>query len=295
MKKFLYGIFLFFLIVQNLTSQSISGKVTDSVLGISFELPEKWSGQKIPQGYIFVSEIEKGFILITPHNFKSIDEIVENAKLGITEANGTYLTLSNDLEIKENFVSGTLKGFLEGQAATSFAKSLLSPFGGGVSVFSFVESESFSENYKSVVNGICESVIFSKPEESSLVNEWKQALNNSRLTYMNSYNSGFGGGGIQDKIIIDLCAQGYFNYKDESQVVMNTEDVSGYSSGNTNGEGVWVVVEQGNNVILQLQFNDGNISEFILSNEGEKTFLNGKRYFRTYKDSDVEGTQPNCF
>ncbi|MFZ1288714.1 MAG: hypothetical protein WAR79_01395 [Melioribacteraceae bacterium] len=295
MKKFLYGIFLFFLIVQNLNSQSISGKVTDSVLGISFELPEKWSGQKIPQGYIFVSEIEKGFILITPHNFKSIDEIVENAKLGTTEANGTYLTLSNDLEIKENFVSGTFKGFLEGQPATAFAQSLLSPFGGGISVFSFVESESFSENFQIIVHRICESVIFTKPEESSLVNEWKQAFNNCRLTYMNSYNSGFGGGGIQDKIIIDLCAQGYFNYKDESQVVMNTEDVSGYSSGNTNGEGVWVVVEQGNNVILQLQFNDGNISEFILSNEGEKTFLNGKRYFRTYKDSDVEGTQPNCF
>lgn len=291
-KSFL--IIIYFLLNQNLFSQSFTGKVTDSSIGVSFDIPENWNGEKIPQGYIFVSGTEKGFVLITPHNFKSIDEIVENAKLGITENNGTYLTLSENLEIKENYVSGIFKGFLEGQAATSFARSLLSPFGGGISVFSFVESESFSENYKSVVNIICESINFSKPVESSLVIEWKQALNNCRLTYINSYNSGFGGGGIQDKIIIDLCAQGYFNYYDESQVVMSTEDVSGYSSGEKNTSGSWDVIQNSEQIILKLNFADGNVHDYVLSFEGEKTFLNGTRYFRTFKDSNVEGTQPNC-
>ncbi|MBK7104964.1 MAG: hypothetical protein IPH62_06740 [Ignavibacteriae bacterium] len=294
MKKILFVIFLNFFVVQSLISQTISGKFTDSILGFSLKVPENWKGEKIPQGYIFVSDVDKGFVLITPHNFNSVDEIVENAKMGITENNGTYLTLTDNLEINENSVSGIFKGFLEGQAATAFAKSLLSPFGGGISVFAFVESESFSENYKIIVNQICESVNFSERVKSSLVDEWKQALYNCRLTYMNSYNSGFGGGGIQDKIMIDLCAQGYFNYYDESQVVMSTDDVSGYSAGEKNGSGNWDVVQNGEQIILKLNFSDGNVHDYVLTFEGEKTFLNGNRYFRTYKDSTVDGTQPNC-
>lgn len=292
-KSFL--IIIYFLLIQNLFSQSITGNVNDTTIGVSFDIPENWNGEKIPQGYIFISDVDKGFVLITPHNFNSVDEIVDNAKLGITETNGTSLSLSDNLEIKSNNVSGIFKGFLEGQAATAFAKSLLSPFGGGISVFAFVESESFSENYKIVVNQICESINFSERVKSSLVDEWKQALNNCRLTYMNSYNSGFGGGGIQDKIMIDLCTQGYFIYYDESQVVMNTEDVSGYSAGEKNGSGNWDVVQNGEQIILKLNFSDGNVHDYVLSFDGEKTFLNGNRYFRTYQDSTVEGTQPNCF
>ncbi|MBK8944534.1 MAG: hypothetical protein IPM32_04600 [Ignavibacteriae bacterium] len=295
MKKLLHFTFSNFIFVQILISQTITGIVNDSTIGVSFEIPESWKGQKIPQGYIFVSDVDKGFVLITPHNFNSVDEIVENAKMGITENNGTYLTLTDNLEIKENFASAIFEGFLEGQAATAFAKSLLSPFGGGISVFAFVESESFSENYKIVVNQICESINFSERVKSSLADEWKQALNNCRLTYMNSYNSGFGSGGIQDKIMIDLCAQGYFNYYDESQVVMSTEDVSGYSAGEKNGSGNWDVIQNGEQIILKLNFADGKVHDYVLTFDGEKTFLNGNRYFRTYQDSTVEGTQPNCF
>ena len=294
MNKFLY-LLIFIFISKILYCQTISGKVSDSSIGITFNVPNNWKGQQIPQGYIFVSDIDKGFILVTPHNFKTIDEIVENANMGINENNGTVLSLSDKLEINENSVAGIFKGFLEGQAATSFAKSLMSPFGGGVAVFVFVESENYSEKYKEFVNEICNSLKFSEPVRSSLENELEQILNNCRLTYINNYKSGYGSGGIQDKIIIDLCEQGYFNYYDESQVVMNADDVSGYSSGNKNNTGNWNVIARGDQGTLILNFDDGNIAEYNLTFEGEKTFLNGNRFFRTYKDSNVEGTQPDCF
>lgn len=113
MNKLLY--LLIFIFISNiLYCQTISGKVSDSSIGITFNVPNNWKGQQIPQGYIFVSDIEKGFILVTPHNFKTIDEIVENANMGINENNGTVLSLSDKLEINENSVAGIFKGFLEG-------------------------------------------------------------------------------------------------------------------------------------------------------------------------------------
>ena len=76
---------------------------------------------------------------------------------------------------------------------------------------------------------------------------------------------------------------------------MNADDVSGYSSGNKNNTGNWKVIARGDQGTLILNFDDGNIAEYNLTFEGEKTFLNGNRFFRTYKDSNVEGTQPDCF
>ena len=136
--------------------------------------------------------------------------------------------------------------------------------------------------------------MFSKPLENSFSNEIKQVLSNCRLTHINTYNSGYGSGGIQDKIIIDLCETGNFNYYDESQVSISGGDLSGFNSGEKSGSGNWDILKLNNQTILKLNFYSGEFFEYVLTFENDKTFLNGKRYFRTYKNSDVEGTQPNC-
>ncbi|MCB9218677.1 MAG: hypothetical protein H6610_04350 [Ignavibacteriales bacterium] len=295
MKNIIWSI-CFLLLISNISfSQTIIGKISDPTLGFTLEIPNEWKGEKANQGYVFISESYSGFILIAQHNFNTFEEIVENAKQGISEENGTFLSLDGEL-IKSNDkrVGGLFAGYLEGQPVKSYAESLLSPFGGGLSIFVFVEVENFSEYYKDLIKNISESVMFSKPLENSFSNEIKQVLSNCRLTHINTYNSGYGSGGIQDKIIIDLCETGNFNYYDESQVSISGGDLSGFNSGEKSGSGNWDILKLNNQTILKLNFYSGEFFEYVLTFENDKTFLNGKRYFRTYKNSDVEGTLPNC-
>jgi hypothetical protein len=289
---------LVIIIIVNLQTytQTLTGRISEPGLGFSFTIPQDWQATKGDQGYILISENLKGFLLIAPHQFNSLEEIEQNASQGVNSGTGNTLTLVGNLSLtKNNGVEGTFKGILNGQASISYVISLLSPYGGGISIFAFTNSADYSDEYKNIVEKISESVKYENRITSSVADDWKHALNNCRLTYLNSYNSGNGNGGMQTKIVIDLCEKGYFNYSDESNILMNQGNIDGYSEGNRMGAGEWKILDKGDHAILQLTFNNGDVKDYLLSFEDDKTYLNGERYFRTYKDSTIEGTQPDCF
>ena len=119
-----------------------------------------------------------------------------------------------------------------------------------------------------------------------------------RLSYFNSYNSGYGGGGYIDETVIDLCP-GYFTYGASSETVFSTTDpVSGndpYLQGNRRGAGQWQVIMQGGQPALQLRFHDGTQKIHLLSYEDGKTYLDGRRWLRTCNPNDsVVEARPQC-
>jgi hypothetical protein len=292
------AIFLFCWTLGNLKAQTTTNSVTDPAIGLQYTIPNGWIGQQIDGGYLFGSNSVKGFLLITYHQYKTLDEIRAEAAQGIADENGTMLTLSGSLVAAgKNGLAGTFTGTVEWQKAKAYAASLVSPFGtGGITILAAVEEASYSPAYQGYVESVVKSVSFSKSKVTPIAQQWKKWLNNSRLTYMNSYNSGYGGGGYQDKTIIDLCSAGYFRYNDHSETVLNAGDYAGgYSSGSSNGSGQWKVVSRGNQAVLQLVFSNGELYEYTLRDRDGKTYLNDNRYFLTYGDSSVESARPNCF
>ncbi len=270
-------------------------RIVEPELGFSFTIPDGWQGTKSEKGYLLISKEQKGFILITLHHYNSIEEIEQNANEGINSGTGTTLTLGGKLSrTQNNGVAGTFKGILNGQSTLSYVISLLSPYGGGLSIFAFVDAKNYSDDYQDIVRTISNSVVFTEPQlDNSIAEAWKVTLNNCRLIHRNDYNSNEDRKG--SKIIIDLCEKGYFNYEDESNISMNNDNDDGYSTGSRIGAGKWKVINRGDHAELQLIFNNGDVKDYLLTAEGKKTFLNGESYTKTYKDSKIKGTIPDCF
>lgn len=104
-----------------------------------------------------------------------------------------------------------------------------------------------------------------------------------------SYDGYSTGGGYSSETQIHLCAQGYFKFKSSSSVSIATGGAFGSSSGNKKGDGSWEITgnAQGQ-AVLKLNFNNGQVHEYILTYEDNKTFLNGERYFFTYGNDNPE-------
>lgn len=268
-----------------------TGKVDYPSLGLSFTIPNGWIGQE-NQGVFFMgSNTTAGLILLTSNASNTLEAMETEARQGLADGNGTKLLLEGSIEkIGSNGIGAEFAGTLEGQAAKAYIIGVVSPNGNGLTIIAATTAEAYNGDYKKLALQVAQSLQFYQPVIPPVVQQWSDLLKGSRLTYLSSYTSNTGsyggyttGGGYSSKEEIDLCAQGYFQHSSNSSMSMDTGGAFGSSSNKGQGTGTWKVVANAQGQpVLQLQFNDGKISEYVLSTDGDKTFLNGYRYFRTY-------------
>ena len=280
------------LFTTNLFAQK-TGRVDYKTLGISFTIPDGWVGQETEASFIMGSNTVAGFILLIPNGITSMSAMEMEARKGISEENGTFLQLDGELEkINNNTIGGEYKGLIEWSKCKAFMIGKVNPFGNGVTVLAATTSQLYSAEYKKLAKQVAASIQFSKPVLPEVSKQWSETLKNARLTYMNTVSSY--DGGFSDKIVIDLCAQGYFRHSSNSSMAFDTDAGFGSSHANDKGAGTWkVTANAAGQAVLQLNFNDGSISEYVITLEDGKTFLNGTRYFRTYGNTRNDG--PDCF
>lgn len=298
---------LVFLMIATSTAAQEPGKTVEyKYLGIRFVVPDGWTGQETQAGYLVGSHTEPGFALLSTHQYETLDQIRNQAKQGLYDQNGTMLTLSGDLEeIGKHALGGEFQGTLEGQPVKAFIIGLINPHGNGVTVLTAASTQLFSAVHKDLAVRLALSLQFYKAETPPVVEEWKQALQNAKLTYMESYNSGGGGvdiggtiyssgGGYSAREEIHLCEQGYFKYNSSSQMSVD-HGAFGSAHGGAQGNGIWEVVgnAQGG-ATLKLNFHNGETYEYTLEYQDNKTLLNGRRYYRTYASSGADYA-PDCF
>ena len=279
------------------------GEVNFETLGIRFTIPDGWVGQEVNGGYIVGSNTEPGFAFLTLHQYSTMAQLTQQARQGIAEQNGTNLSLSGEIEnLNERSIGAEYSGTLEGQSVKAYVVGLVNPLGNGVTIMAATTPDQYSGTHKQLALQLANSTQFSQPETPSVVEEWKQTLQNSRLTYMDSYQSSSGsyggystGGGYSSETQIHLCGQGFFKYKSSSSMSVDTGGAFGSSSDSGQGNGTWEVVgnTQGG-ATLRLNFHNGEVYEYTLEYRDKKTFLNGNRYFRTYGTAGVDDG-PECF
>ncbi len=283
-----------------------TGPVEYKYLGIRFTIPDGWVGQENQIGYIVGSHTEPGFALLTTNPSRTMDQLHQQAQQGIHDQNGTMLTLVSQLEnLGQNGIGGEFQGTLEGQPVKAFIAGILNPHGDGVTIMAAASTREYSPIHKSLALSLTESIVFFEAETSPIVNEWKQALRNAKLTFMDSHYSGGGGvnvdgtvystgGGYNSKVEIHLCDQGYFKYKSSSSVTVD-QGAFGSTSDSGQGAGTWSVIgnAQGG-AVLRLSFHNGDMKEYTLDYQNNQTLLNGKRYYRTYASEGAE-FGPECW
>jgi hypothetical protein len=244
------------------------------------------------------SNATPGLILMMNNEYTTLEEMRQEAQAGINDGQGTALSpvagLSN---LSNTALAGVFKGTLEGTPVKAYVIGLLNPNGSGVSIMSVTTPEQYGEAHQQAAEALYRSVAFYKPKVPPVVDQWRQNLQDVRLTYMSSYSSNSYGsyGGSNSKTVIDLCAQGYFTYYRSSSLSIDVGGAFGNSSGQDDGQGKWqVVANASNQPVLRLNFDNGEVYEYVLSMDGNKTMLNGNRYFRTTK-ADGEHAPRSCY
>ncbi len=286
------------LLIGHLAFPQLTGRQSYEKLGISFTIPDGWFGQETNEGLILASNTMAGFMLLATHNY-SLAQLKQDAQKGINEGNGTVLQLATPIEtLSPNAIGGLFEGTMEYQPAKAYSISVVNPYetGPGVTIAAITTSEMYNQEYEKLCKSIFNSLKFTKVDRTSELSEWKQWLSNVRLTYMDSYYSssytdGGVSGGYSTERKIDLCSRGYFNYGNYSDVSVSGAGVSGYSQGNTDGQGKWEIkIGESGDPELFLNFYNGEVYNYHLEYKEEKLFMNGDRYFRT-----TEGEYaPNC-
>ncbi|KPM30709.1 Hypothetical protein I595_3206 [Croceitalea dokdonensis DOKDO 023] len=272
--------------------------VTYPQLGLSFEIPEGWSGQEIDNGYLMGSDTTPGFILVTTHDLTTISaiqkELSQKFEIG---PNSKFFPVGAFETIDSKTVGNTFTGTISGTNAKAFICGVLNVYGLGLTIISAASEGLFSNSLREKSLEVAKSAYFENPDletENSInyseAKDWVKKFSNCRLTYMESHTS-YGTGGYGKKVKIDLCGQGYFNHSAYNSLSVSGGGYNGGYGSNTNGAGTWTMIEQNGDVILRLTFNSGEVYEYTVTiDHNDKTFLNGKRYFRVY--SGKYG--PNC-
>ncbi len=264
-------------------------------LGLSFSIPNGWVGQEYGDGYLIAHETIPGFVIISTHEANDLATLIKEAQIGLADDNGTNLkATSSPTSFKTNGVACEYAGTMEWTPAKAYAIGLLSPNSGGIVILGASTEELFSETHISVVKEIANSVKFTKIIKPQPADQWNEMLQNVRLTYMSSYSSNtYGGGGYSQKTTIDLCGEGFFNYKDDD-VNSFGQYAGAYSQ--QRGGGTWQL-EPGRSAdtpVLKLTFYNGEVYSYDLSMSEGKLLLNGYRYFRTYANDATEEFRPLC-
>jgi hypothetical protein len=259
--------------------------------GMRCTIPEGWIGQEAEGVYLIASQTLPGLILLMPHQTTHLDALRLEAALGLSDpTNGIELRLSGDvMPIDERSIAAKYQGFFSQTAASAFAVGLVNPLGTGATIMVITESSQYGTFYQNLVLGVARSMTFTAPETPDGVKVWREQLSHCRLTRLESYNSGYGSGGYTLSETIHLCREGYFRYFQSSGLSMDTGGASGYAGGQDQGRGGWsVVADPTGQPVLQLSFDNGQIRSYRITWEGDKTFLNGERYFRTYGDTNPD-------
>lgn len=137
-------------------------RISDPDMGIAFAVPEGWKAAKQGGGNLLGSDRLKGFLLILPHGYSSLDQMGAEAAEGIIDQDsGILLYPASELrKFGGNGLQGEFRGSVQDRDTTAYAVGLISPKGGGVTILSAVESASFSEAYRRYARSLASSLAF---------------------------------------------------------------------------------------------------------------------------------------
>lgn len=114
-----FSLILIILLVTNISVAQ--EKESNAKFGIEFNYPSNWNPTTQKDGYLIGSEKLEGFILVRVGSFKSLKKMKASMQNGITQEDGSILTLLNELQpYGENALAGMYEGIVDEQKVRGF-------------------------------------------------------------------------------------------------------------------------------------------------------------------------------
>jgi len=251
---------------SNSNSGSNSRIKVDS-MGLSFVAPSGWalSNNKNAEGYMLVSKTIPGVIIIIPHSYTSLQELVNSSAEGFVE-NGVELYPVGQTQTISNNSAGTeFSGTYNGVQAKAYVVGAVSPNGGGLLALCLTTTEKYSDVHKRSAISLVKSVRFYKPKVDT-------ALMNA-LAY--NYYSFTG----STERTLTLCASGIFYDSSESSYSGKLSGGGNWgTAGNDSGSGRWKAVGNEKIGVIYFQYNSGQEFEKKYQAGYDAFYLGGVKY-----------------
>ncbi|WP_395376581.1 hypothetical protein [Marinicella sp. W31] len=263
-----------------------SGEVNYPSLGITFTIPVGWVGQEVEDLFVMGSTTEPGRIIMSQQAISGKNALEQLLINGLHVDAGTQLNADSSVSTAKNDgLSVMLKGMMEYVAVKGYIVGRMQNDQQVILIMAVSSPENFNQTHVALVNKISDSLRFSQPQQSAQAVYFNQQLRNVRLSYLDSYSSmdysdsGISGG-YEMRKNLDLCAEGHFYYSGYSNMNAGGDNASAYGNYSSAGHGSWKVTGVGDEVYLQLSFNDGDVVEKALTEKDGGLYLDGGRYYR---------------
>jgi hypothetical protein len=267
--------------------------IDDPNLGFRFTAPAGFQVTK--SQVLYVLTMGDRDILVAPHKETNMQSLAKTAEEGFIVGEAIQLRPAGQVTmVNQTTLALDLSGTVQGKAARARMLVLMSPNGGGAIILAG-GSPAYTREYAPLTETVARSVQWTQPVAQVAQaapaataggatpvgnSPWAARLSNQKLHYFSRYNSGGGSGGYAEHMYMGLCSDGSFFFKGDFSASINVPGANG-SVGNRNGNiGRWKVTGQGNNPTLVLTFSDGSQANYVLSTDGEKTFLNNTRWMK---------------
>ncbi|MGH7312063.1 MAG: hypothetical protein ACREJV_02740 [Candidatus Rokuibacteriota bacterium] len=270
-------------------------RVESSRLGVSFVIPTGWVGKFGQEGgnevLVMGSTTLEGVGLAILQGGQSAAQVAASLNEPQDLGAGVVLRPTAPPAAQGSRISARYQN----EIYVGRALALLGSTGTGA-VFFFAGPRKNEGAYGQLLEGLASSTSFrastpataqrEAPAPAGLGQVWSNLLTGHALQYFSSYGSGGAGGGMAERRILHLCPDGRFGYSGDSLITMNVPGAGGSSGGRDGFRGRWSVESPTRSTaVLVLTVEGGRQLRWQLRYDGEKTFLNGQRWFRAPSDT----------
>lgn len=268
-------------------------RVQASGLGISFILPQGWLGAYKQEGeqavVVLGSNTVEGLGLVIFMKNQTPAQVMQSLNDAQDLGDGVVLELAGAPHTQGSRVTAR---YLNHQ----YVGRALALLGSKNHVIYFYAGPQKNEQlYGQLLEALAGSTRFQAPAPkpatpapapTGLAKQWTQFLSGMMLRYLSSYNSGGGGGGMSTDKTLHFCSDGSFAFLNNSLTTMNVDGATASSGGNNRYLGRWRIESAGQaEATLLLSYEGGQVERVRLNYDGQKTFLNGVRWFRVESDA----------
>ncbi|MCW5518630.1 hypothetical protein J1N09_02180 [Aureitalea sp. L0-47] len=287
-------------LILNLSTMEAQQKIDLPDFGLSFTIPEGWTGGEQDDYIVLGHQSIPGLMVLSENSSADAKSLKQLAMQGLRDSGIDFQPKEEFNLISDSRVEGIYEGNFNGSQATAYAIGLINGYGKGMNIMVITETSVYSEQHQNEARKLANSVKFYQAKDSDATLQWKAKITGRQLKYMNTDSNSDSSGGFSSTSttrIINLCTNGQFTYyfnSDSSYAV--GDPVDGMSTGNQIGSGVlestnentgsYKIYSAGRTSYLELNFADDTVKEFELGTDREDFItLDGTRYFNV----DLEG------
>ena len=291
-------------------------------IGVSFVIPNGWFGV-IPEGsqaFLLGSEDSLGLGMALSHQASEASALIGELGQPIPLDQGVTLQVQGQPEIDGSMIRAAISVSDGNESQPGHLLAVFRQGGGGVIFAGFGPDD--GDSYQALIGDLASSVTTTELQTaqaqpqggdttsstgqtagnqatgtsqsapssglSPIALQWDQHLRGMKVTYISSYSSGSGGGGLSTRIDYYLCRDGRFSFNDSSSVASSDSfSISGGGDLGSSGQGRWEIITEGEAVGIKLTWSDGRADLARLEFYDGGTYINGDRYY-------VTADYPNC-